>query len=571
MSRTPLPTKLDLTLLLKAGISVASVYGGIRFLSGISDGVDETEGGDWSWWDTLLSVDSVRKTERREARGVKNVGNTCFLGVVLQSLSALPAFKEHILDAVRNFRHATRDERRENRARFGHGMLTEHISTSTALKKIFSKLAKRDVLLPVSPTRLIGSLDCISGFHFGVQNDAHEFLDILVDKIEKELRVMSTWTACGPLEDMSQDETTTALPALGDLMKDVNHFDDRGGKEDALALGLESARGASEPRARAGGKPAGEILGTNLTSLTGIISSTTRCRRCCWKTLRRQKFITLTLPVVGAGANMSLRECLGQYLQGEIIEGVECHGCTLLHALANECSMPQNGKDEGGHSKDKNRTNRIAENAEFVRQRLASVDQEEFISKWRAKINLSHVKIGEENSHEVDLDSVEEKLDDLGVAVKSSIVKTTGIRVMPTNLCIHIARRVMTARGGFKKLRQHIAFEDILRLPHDSSSACVSYKLHSVIVHVGEHWAGHYIAYKRRLRTTPRDDGQHLAKLAAENKRTSACTPRCNRRTMEAAVTATSVWYCCDDASVCPVTWEKVSSLRAYMLFYEKM
>ena len=102
----------------------------------------------------------------------------------------------------------------------------------------------------------------------------------------------------------------------------------------------------------------------------------------------------------------------------------------------------------------------------------------------------------------------------------------------PRVLNVHLKR----FEGDFESMRKndaHVRFPLVLDLsPYvsDASPSSSYYRLYAVVVHSGVLEGGHYVAYVKRRGT----------------------------------------WYLCDDASVEPVSQERVLAAQAFMLFYDE-
>ena len=84
---------------------------------------------------------------------------------------------------------------------------------------------------------------------------------------------------------------------------------------------------------------------------------------------------------------------------------------------------------------------------------------------------------------------IDDSLENCMQAVIQTVVR------WPTVLVIHVARLVW-ADGRLRKLDQHVSF------PVHLCTASATFKLHSVVEHVGGPHSGHYITYRRRHNDT---------------------------------------------------------------------
>lgn len=100
-------------------------------------------------------------------------------------------------------------------------------------------------------------------------------------------------------------------------------------------------------------------------------------------------------------------------------------------------------------------------------------------------------------------DDLEENWDD----IKTNITRSNGIKTKqalfskpPPILCLHFVRSLFLPTGDMVKNTCKVEFPSVFDLsPYCNTPLSAKYKLMSTVVHYGDHYSGHYIAYKRKL------------------------------------------------------------------------
>ncbi|KAI8819920.1 uncharacterized protein EV422DRAFT_507100 [Fimicolochytrium jonesii] len=181
--------------------------------------------------------------------------------------------------------------------------------------------------------------------------------------------------------------------------------------------------------------------------------------------------------------------------------------------------------------------------------------------------------------------------------VESRAYKRYLIHTSPQILVLHLKRFQQIGFGGrTKKVEDVVAFDEIMDLapfmaPPEVETAVMEaqspetevdaadeesakrsrgrgsrYRLYGVVVHGGGLFSGHYVAYVRISKRPPPANGAGeagaSAEEGAETKAPASATPE--------QETTESEWAYCSDTHTRAATWEEVSKVQAYILFYER-
>ncbi|WKX89208.1 hypothetical protein Q1695_008677 [Nippostrongylus brasiliensis] len=183
--------------------------------------------------DPDLHVGSKQPRMRVELRGLKNLGNTCFMNSVIQALNTTDVFRGYLVqlpllqpDDEVSDEHQPLASPRYNTRRAASAVNVPTSSASTSaptvlaeeLRKVLIRLGDLRCDQAVSPDELFQSVWKISprfrGYH---QQDAHEFLRCTMDRVHSELRrcrlpeSVDQWlaAACGGSESPNGSAVTT--------------------------------------------------------------------------------------------------------------------------------------------------------------------------------------------------------------------------------------------------------------------------------------------------------------------------------------------------------------------------
>ncbi|KAI9485654.1 MAG: hypothetical protein EXX96DRAFT_473288 [Benjaminiella poitrasii] len=221
--------------------------------------------------------------------------------------------------------------------------------------------------------------------------------------------------------------------------------------------------------------------------LSGLLAYRVSCMQCGYSSgipLHSFNNVQLTLPNTD---NTTLDDCLQQLTSMEYLTDVECNKCSLINAV-----QDLNTQIDSLHNQPKK--------VETMRQ------------------------LKREMEHRLEIGNVEE--DDM---FKRCITKKTiGVKTKqsmfakpPKVLCLHFVRSLFMPTGEIMKNTCQVDFPELLDLtpyctngtletePHLPISTAqpgstlttggARYRLMSTVVHYGDHYSGHYIAFKRRV------------------------------------------------------------------------
>ncbi|KAJ5832458.1 hypothetical protein N7474_000769 [Penicillium riverlandense] len=393
--------------------------------------------------------------------GLGNWDNSCYQNSIIQglaSLRSLSAFLGRNVDTLAE---------------------TGSLSTHQALRGIIDRLNSasndgRKLWIPPD-------LKSMSSWQ---QQDAQEYFSKVVDQIDIEIRKASK----GQTKNMGLKIAGREENVVRDTSLDLEAVDE----EDALPTPTIEKSSFRNP-------------------LEGLLAQRVGCMKCGWtEGLSLIPFNCLTVPL-GGKFEYDVRECLGQYMVLEPIEGVECAKCTLLRSQ------------------------------EQLRSLLGGIeeDQNASLSSDSVQLNDAVKKSAEER-----LAAVNEALEENDFAEKTlankcripskSRVSTTKSRQAviartPKCLVIHMNRSLFDEMTGMlKKNYAAVKFpktldlsdwclgaqvseqesleqwdmnpaESMLPQPGEAVQITTSpqYELRAIITHYGRHENGHYICYRK--------------------------------------------------------------------------
>lgn len=104
--------------------------------------------------------------------GLENLGNTCFLGASLQSLCYLPPFMNYLMSVTKSNQN--------------HEGVSNNDSVIEVVGHVLRKMQQSSKGY-TRPVEIIRNLKRIGNFRVGRQEDAHEFLLQLIDKLEQSV------------------------------------------------------------------------------------------------------------------------------------------------------------------------------------------------------------------------------------------------------------------------------------------------------------------------------------------------------------------------------------------------
>ena len=453
--------------------------------------------------------------------GLGNLNNSCYQNSIIQglaSLRSLSGFLDHNIETLGN-RHA--------------------FATHLALKDIVERLndssnGGRQLWIP-------RDLKSMSTWQ---QQDAQEYFSKVVDQLDKEIRVGSRGLNrdAGLKVAQSQDEQS------GLTLKFLS-------KDDTGKEFLEKFRSNGY------GPPF-------VNPLEGLLAQRVGCMQCGWtEGLTLFQFNCVTVPL-RRGYEFDIRQCLSDYTELELIEGVECPKCTLLRAQTQLQQMLERleaESDSEGQASNRTLTDGLKAATE---RRLEAVGAALNDEDYSEKTLSGPCVIPRKNR------------------VCSTKSKQAVIAKAPRSLTIHVNRSMFDEFSGLslknganvrfpivldldpwclgtKSLKEDDAPEtwvvdpskSMLRQPGVTCEATNNrrYELRAVVTHSGHHENGHYICFRKYPK------GSFPGKLSADDLKED------DDENFEH-------WFMLSDANVYPVSESTVLSQGGvFMLFYELM
>ncbi|CAM9003689.1 unnamed protein product [Rhodiola kirilowii] len=480
--------------------------------------------------------------------GLQNLGNNCFLNVILQALSSCSRFHEYLNNIVEEYETLPVGQARS--------MLPLTIAVADLMEEL---ITLRDRKVTLSPRKVMCAVQCYNtSFSLAVQQP-EVFLHLLSSLREE---VSASYNPNnGSLIDVSAVPRRILDPRM--LVKDQN--EQKRWKE--LYLG-----------------PFDGILGNILT-----------CRSCSFQVLLEipsvdgfytsimmnyEFFHNLPLlPVTGMGTSIfygcTLEHCLKQYIAAEEVDGYKCDNC--WHIAAMECLSVANGKETdidklkycSGQEKCDCRLLAgidaipVPVSRAFKQLNIARCPEILCIHLMRASTNLygelikleGHISFplilnlspflrsGVEMEHTSRRENKHSATSDDRPLVLSSLNTNKDVTdtVDETEESSSQIEGRSDSRSGPENMLEH--YKQKARAPRVPPL----YRLVSVVEHMGKTGGGHYTVY-RRMKSQRNGEEPNIVNMASPDQ-----------------------WFLVSDSDVHPVTEKDVLSAQASILFYERI
>lgn len=453
---------------------------------------------------------------------------------------------------------------------FDDGRITNTLQRVRAFTGISSRLTEPNVMLPAglgnwdnscyqnSILQGLASLPAFGAFvgknvdYMDEVDDAptHHALHDVTTRLNATASHTSTMWTPSALKSMDSWQQQDAQEYFSKVLDAVD-------EEFAKSLKKNASKSGFETNSR-GHMPASKTR-RQRNPLEGLQAQRVACRQCGYaEGLNLSPFNCLTVNL-GLHHNYDLEELLDDHTSLEIIEGVECTKCTLLHIqtrLQLLLSKPSatDGLDESADS-----------------------------AKLRATAEARLISI--RKVFEDDLFSESGILKRCNVPAKAHIsaVKSKQVAVArpPKDLVIHLNRSIFDDFGNQRKNTANVRFPPVFDLgrwclgikasgvgsddferwsmastesmlptsPEETLGIRAKYQLRCVVTHYGRHENGHYVAYgKRRVSENIERPGSEKSEATEEQ------------------------WYCFNDEIVSAISEDDVLDRgNVFMLFYEAM
>ncbi|XP_057774953.1 ubiquitin carboxyl-terminal hydrolase 27 isoform X2 [Salvia miltiorrhiza] len=442
--------------------------------------------------------------------GLRNLGNNCFLNVVLQTLSSCASFRKYLWEMMEEYGSLSAEEVDD---KCGDENLPLFSSLASLVEELCSVRHQRTVL---NPRKLMAAMDhYIPNFNLSRQQDAEEAFSHLLSALREEIS-----EHCVPTTSSLAD-----LPAL----------------PNGRILTAKSSEGENDLQ---------RWSRSFLKPFDGILGSVLLCQSCSFQiSLDFQHFHSLHLspPVSSDGtimAGCTLEDCLKRYFGAEHIENYCCSNCWHTAAIEYVSIF----KDKA----DIEKLQRCNKGESCQCRTLSSL--EAFPWSNRFSRTLKQLSIAQSPKGHVSFPSILDLslFTNTGIGIKTPVRPSSQqLTAFPrfmyqttpldpgTGIAIENGPRLEALDASLPGSSNEDATIRPLRPP--------MYRLVSVVEHFGGSGGGHYTVY-RNVRGKI-GDGDDVGLLES----------------------ATHQWFCISDSQVDSVLEREVLDANASMLFYEKL
>ncbi|KAJ3081855.1 Ubiquitin carboxyl-terminal hydrolase 37, partial [Quaeritorhiza haematococci] len=295
---------------------------------------------------SFRSSSGTTSSMQSNLNGFKNLGQTCYIGSILQLLFNLTAFKSDLLRAAK---HLNNGKGGKSRAIEGGKNDDDENSLFRELASLFEAKDTKNVVSPAALKECIGKTSArFAGLD---QQDAHEFFTELLERLHGEVVRMSTTSACpSPSTLANTGENGSAHNEMDMDGEDIYSNASTTGAPSSSSLSTSSSFNSNfnappSPHTTPS-SPAHPVTDTPPTTTSIIdqnfgwqIRHTLRCDA-CGRTSERcdaYRYISVDLPEVGEGGSGSttwtLDELLDKFFKDEQLT-YTCEICGHSHATA---------------------------------------------------------------------------------------------------------------------------------------------------------------------------------------------------------------------------------------------
>ena len=459
------------------------------------------------------------------AVGLKNDTNICYMNSILQSLSSCDLFVTFVNQKVNVLRDFKRSEIAPRFPKPHLALQLKKLLNALNDSKQFGTI-RRPKNFIYELTHELTQLRPLFDVH--QQQDAHEFLDLLIDLFQRDVALIKKPSGIG----------------AGNI--DTDHFRGRFIEDPFRTFSLL-------PPSLLFRFSMPDFASLVKTPLHGTVSSSLQCKTCGWKkTPSDTPSICLSLSLSHQSKpNVyhieSLEHCLNAFLQEEDVDEVECDGCEL-------CA--NGGVDDQSEKWAHIQTLQSKEYIEYYTVQQKQMPAASIASIEKGDVDEKQPEMGKaegegEARHNKDTGKRQK--------IKRQHIKCLSIKRGPQILCIHFNRRHYDQYEGESKLKQHVQFEEFLALPGLENK---QYRLMSVIEHHGSFLGGHYSMYRRNT----------CVPLSRNKKKVTSGRGGTKEEEEEEEEEEEDQpkWTSISDHYCSGASWEDVSNCQAYMLFYQE-